>query len=147
MAINYYTTTTTGTANDWSFWREGSYNQNIQWNQPVTVTIQQPQQQVFVTDHTVFFNLLKEILKHSNPADENEAKYDPLSSYYDLQLLIDKLEAIVEMEKDLFTIGVSEQAMMKVAKCTTFKELHDFLKEPEEDDFEDEFGPFRLEDE
>jgi hypothetical protein len=126
--MNYYSTSTSTTGGNWNI----VYDSNVQWIQPKA-----PPQQVFVTDYAFVFKLLEALLKYRGVA---------VSNSYDLALLLDKLQEILKMQKDLYGIGVSEQAMMKIAKCMTFRELDDFLKEPEEDDFENEFGPFQLED-
>lgn len=121
---NYYTVTTD--ASEWTYWTDGSYPQS---NANISIT------PVVLMDYSFIFKLLREMLTH-NPNR---------GSVYDLELLLEKMEKIVKMEND--PDGISTQLMEKIARCMSFEEIDRYKYTPEEEDFEDEFGPFRLEEE
>jgi len=125
---NYYTVTTD--ASEWTYWTDGSriYN-HPQSNANISIT------PVVLMDYSFIFKLLREMLTH-NPNR---------GSVYDLELLLEKMEKIVKMEND--PDGISTQLMEKIARCMSFEEIDRYKYTPEEEDFEDEFGPFRLEEE
>ncbi len=125
---NYYTVTTD--ASEWTYWTDGSRIYNYpQSNANISIT------PVVLMDYSFIFKLLREMLTH-NPNR---------GSVYDLELLLEKMEKIVKMEND--PDGISTQLMEKIARCMSFEEIDRYKYTPEEEDFEDEFGPFRLEEE